>query len=150
MSGQAAMLLIRVRRRLCGLAVEHVVETLRPLPTDPVRGAPNFVQGVSLIRGIPLPVVDPGILLGCSEAAAPRRFVVLRTAQRRVALAVEGVLGVHAFTGKLQAELSPLLTDMTTELVALVASLDTELLLVLRASRVIPDAVWTQLGQGAA
>jgi purine-binding chemotaxis protein CheW len=62
-------LLCRVRERLCALPLAHVVETMRPLPIEPLGGMPGFVQGIAIIRGAPVPVVDAGALLGSAGAA---------------------------------------------------------------------------------
>ncbi len=78
------VLLCRVRSWFCALPVVHVEETMRPLPIGPLAGAPDFVAGLSIIRGRPTPVVDTGALLGARDAATPRRLVVLRLGERRV------------------------------------------------------------------
>ncbi|HVZ36331.1 MAG TPA: chemotaxis protein CheW, partial [Polyangiaceae bacterium] len=67
------MLVCRVRARLCALPVTQVVETLRPLPAERLAGMPAFVTGVGMIRGEPVPIVDPGLLLGDETRAAPSR-----------------------------------------------------------------------------
>jgi hypothetical protein len=36
---------------------------MRPLPVEFVGGAPEFVSGLSIVRGVTLPVVDTGSLL---------------------------------------------------------------------------------------
>src|SRR5271155_6034274 len=59
----------------CALPIGHVVETMRPLPTEPVAGAKAFVRGLALIRGAAVPVIDLAHVIGVSEARAPTRFV---------------------------------------------------------------------------
>src|ERR1700733_14675484 len=96
-------LLFRVRARLCALPLAHVVETMRPLPVEAMAGAPRCVRGLAIIRGAPIPVVDVAELLGegsvqtdtgtRSQPAA--RFVAVKVADRGIALAVDGVLGVR-------------------------------------------------------
>ncbi|HEX5685727.1 MAG TPA: CheW domain-containing protein [Ideonella sp.] len=131
-------LVCRVQTRLCAWPLSHVIETLRPLPIEPVAGAPSFVGGLAVVRGEPLPVVDVARLLGL-QAAPPERFVVVVTDDRRVALAVSAVLGVRRVaTGSLQA-LPPLLNQAESAVVAAVGLLDAQLLLFLRTARLIPD-----------
>jgi purine-binding chemotaxis protein CheW len=125
--------------------VQHVVETFRPLPVDPVSGAPSFVRGMAVVRGEPVPVLDLGSLLGDPEQADPARFVTLRVGARRVALAVEAVLGVSEIETGLLRDVPPLLQEAQGERVAAVAILDEELLLVLRAARLVPDELWETL-----
>ncbi|HEX7670975.1 MAG TPA: chemotaxis protein CheW [Polyangiaceae bacterium] len=136
------MLLCRVREHLCALPLSHVVETMRPLRLDPFAGMPAFVVGISLIRGDAVPVVDPGVLLGLGDPPRATRFVVLRTGPRRVALAVEVVIGVRELMHSSLKELPPLMSRTTAELVTALSTLDAELLLVLHATRVLPESVW--------
>ena len=70
-------LVVRVCTRLCAVPLAHVVETMRPLPVERIAGMPSFVRGVSIIRGVPTPVVDLGVVLGTPGEAA-ERFVTLR------------------------------------------------------------------------
>ncbi|HEY0713036.1 MAG TPA: chemotaxis protein CheW [Polyangia bacterium] len=131
----------RVGRRLCGLPVSDVVETMRPLPVQPVAGAPKFVSGVSIIRGNPVPVVDAAALLADDTSTAPTRFVTLAVKGRQVALAVDEVTGVRALTSF--AELPPLLNDAGKEAITAMGRLDADLLTLLQGTRLVPDAVWS-------
>jgi purine-binding chemotaxis protein CheW len=137
-------LLCRVHRVLCALPVAQVIETLRPLPIEPLAGAPGFVCGLSLLRGVPVPVVDLGLLLG-TEQVRPTRFVALRSGARSVALAVGAVLGVRTLAGAGIRELPPLLQAAAAEAVQALGKLDRELLLVLESGRLVPEALFAQL-----
>jgi purine-binding chemotaxis protein CheW len=138
------VLLCRVEGLLCALPIDHVVETMRPLPVQPLAGTPRFVRGVSLIRGAPLPVVDAAALLGTAEAP-PARFVILRADDRRFALAVGTVLGVRAIPRESFHQLEPLIRDAGSETIDAIGSLEAGLLLVLRSGRIVPDSVWSAL-----
>jgi purine-binding chemotaxis protein CheW len=142
------LLVFRVRSRLCALPVSEVVETMRVLPiaaighTERAYVSP-FVLGAAVIRGAPVPVVDVGGLLeNEGGAAAHTRFVVVQIQEsgggRRVALAVEEVLGVRD-VGSLD-ELPPLLREARSETISRIGLLDAELLLLLRAGRLLPEA----------
>jgi purine-binding chemotaxis protein CheW len=135
-----------VRTRLCALPLERVIETLRPLPIEPLSGAPPFVCGVSIVRGEPLPVVDAGLLLGGGQARATR-LVTLRLGARAVALAVDSVIGVRAFERSALRELPPLLREAAADTVAALGSLDRELLLLLESGRLVPEAVFAAVEQ---
>jgi len=141
------MLICRVRTICAALALNNVVETMRPLPVEPFAGAPSFVRGLAVIRGAPTPVVDLGLLLGCREPAEPTRFVTLAVGERRVAVAVEGVEGMREFASDAAQELPPLLKDASAGAVAAVRALDAELMVVLSAARVIPEQVWRELAK---
>ena len=131
-------LVCRVRTRLCALPLGCVVETMRPLPVEPLAGAPAFVRGLALIRGVPLPVVDAARLLGDPEEPCGR-FVVVDTGSRRVALAFGSVLGVRALAATTLHPPAPLLGEAHAEVVAAIGRLDSELLLVLGNTRILVD-----------
>ncbi len=125
---------------LCGLPIDGVIETMRPLPVAPVPGASRFLQGVAIVRGEPVPVVDLAVLLG--EVAAPpgpaARFVTVRAGERTAALAVSAVRGVSTLD---LAELRhlPLLADAYGGALDALRARDGDLLLVLGAARLVPD-----------
>jgi purine-binding chemotaxis protein CheW len=143
--GAGLSLLCRVQTKLCALPLECVLETMRPLPVEPLSGAPQFVPGLAMIRGEPVPVVDAARLLG-AEGARPARFVSVRAGERRVALAVDSVLGVRSIPAGSLRELPPLLRDASAEFVSAIGMLDAELLLILQSTRLVPEDLWTKLG----
>lgn len=132
-------------RRACAIPLSHVVEILRPLPIEPIVGAARFLRGVSLIRGTPTPVVDLASLLGGEATLSCGRFVTLKLGPRRVALGVESVVGVRELDTTTMAELPPLLRDGAGDLLEAIDARDSELLFVLRATRLIPDDLWQAL-----
>ncbi|TAK22090.1 MAG: chemotaxis protein CheW [Chloroflexota bacterium] len=134
-------LLCRVRGALCALPLEHVVETMRPLPVEPLAGTPPFVRGVSIIRGVPLPVVDAALLVN-AQHDDPARFVTLRVGGRQVALAVNEVVGVRAIKPEGFHDLPPLLREVAADVITSIGALDHELLLTLQSARLVPDSVW--------
>ena len=143
------MLICRVGSRLCGLPLAHVVETMRPLPVEPLAHLPSFVDGVSIIRGRPIPVLDARRLLGEDGASGARtRFVTLELAERSAALSVDAVLGVRDIDVAELEQLPALLRDAQNDLVAALGTLDHELLVVLERSRLLPEAVWAAIEAG--
>lgn len=138
-------LVCRARALLCALPVARVIETMRPLPVEPLAGAPPFVRGLSIIRGAPVPVVDAGSLLGAGGGERWTRYVALRCGERRVALAVEEVVGVRTLSPEVLGDLPPLLDAAGAEIVSRVGTLDARLLLVLQEARLVPDSVWRSL-----
>lgn len=143
--GRQALLICRVGSRLCGIPLEHVLETMRPLPVEPLGQAPDFVDGLSLIRGRPTPVLDASRLLGAAtESKARGRYVTLRLGERCAALAVDAVLGVRQVDLAELGELPGLLREHN-QLVAALGALDHELFLVLERARLVPEAVWSAL-----
>ena len=137
---------VMVGARACAFPLHHVAETMRPLPIEPVAGTPGFVRGVSVIRGIPTPVVDLKALLDNSEnSSSYGRFVTLKLDARQVVIGVDSVVGIKNLDSVQLGELPPLLRDVTAELIESFGTRDAQLLLVLRASHIVPDEVWTTL-----
>lgn len=141
----ASFLICRSAPRLCALPLEHVAETMRALPIEPMPGMPPFLLGVSIIRGAVVPVVNLARLLGATANVQAARYVTLRLGDRQVAFAVERVIGVRELAAESIEDIPPLLCEADAGVVAAIATLDAELLLVLQAARLIPESVWDAL-----
>jgi purine-binding chemotaxis protein CheW len=135
------VLAVRAGARMVALPIESVIETMRPMPVEPLAGAPGFVRGLAVIRGAATPVVDVAKLLG-APGETPSRLVTLRLGARQIALAVETVLGLSTLEPSALATLPPLLDEAANGAVQAVGLLDAQLVLVLRAARIVPDEVW--------
>ncbi len=146
--GRLLALIVQAGMHTCALPIEHVVETMRPLPIEPVANMPLFVLGLSIIRGTPVPVVELSALIGAGPASTGYRCVLLRIENRHVALTVQEVIGIRALDPSLLREWPPLLREAHTDLIAALGTLDQRLLLVLQMARIVPDAVWQMLAAG--
>jgi purine-binding chemotaxis protein CheW len=136
-----AALIARVGALACAIPIEHVVETMRPLPVDPIGAMPAYVLGVSIIRGAPTLAIDLAALLGVAGDRATR-FVVVRSGEsRRVALAVDAVVEVRELAHQL-GELPPLLH---ADAIRSIAAADRGLVVVLEATRAIAPEVWSAM-----
>jgi purine-binding chemotaxis protein CheW len=145
------VLVVMVGARACAFPLHHVAETMRPLPIQQVAGTPSFVCGVSVIRGTPTPVVDLKALLEhCENSSSYGRFVSLKLADRRVVIGVDSVVGLINLDTVQLGELPPLLKDLTADLIESFGSRDEQLLLVLRAARIVPEEVWATLAEAEA
>lgn len=138
-------LLCRIGSRIGALPLRDVREVMRPLPIEPLTGTPPFVLGLAIVRGSPTPVIDAGRLLGSIGSRAPARFVSLRLGERSAALAVDAVLDVRSLATGTVADIPPLLREAGADLVSAIGALDTELLLVLEAARLVPESIWDAL-----
>jgi purine-binding chemotaxis protein CheW len=135
------VLIFRTGSHLWALPVGSVVETMRPLPIQPLPDAPPAVLGVALIRGTPTPVVDARAALATEPAAAaPTRFVTLDLGARSVALAVDAVIGVRALPAAAMHAPPPVLEGDRGPVAAL-GTADAELLVVLRSAQLVPEDV---------
>ena len=140
------VLVVMLGARACAFPLQHVAETMRPLPIEPIAGTPGFVRGVSVIRGLPTPVVDLKALLENSDnSPSYGRFVTLKYDTRRVVTGVDSVVGLRNLDSAQLAELPPLLRDVTADLIESFGTLDAQLLLVLHAARIVSDEVWATL-----
>jgi purine-binding chemotaxis protein CheW len=119
---------------------------MRPLPIESVAGTPGFVRGVSVIRGAPTPVIDVGALLENREPSTTYgRLVTLKVGERRVAIGVDGVVGVRNLDSTESGELPPLLGGAAAAVIEAIGARDAQLLVVLRAASIVPDDVWRTL-----
>jgi len=134
------MLTCRAGARLCAFELASVVETMRPLHVESSPGMPEFVAGVSRIRGQPVPVVDLCRLLGVVERAPASRLVLLRVGSRHVAVRVESVLGIGMIDDDAAESLPPLLRDARDASVTGLAARDAELLVILSAAKLVPGS----------
>ena len=136
---------MRAGGHVCALALSNVAETMRPLPIEPLAGAPETVRGLSIIHGSPVPVVDLGGLLDSQLPSPSTRFVMIRAGERMVALIVDAVLGIREIASAQLGDMPPLLSDAHAERVEAIGALDAELFLVLNAAHLVPDEVWESL-----
>lgn len=126
--------------RLCAVPLDHVLETMRPQPVQPLSGAPDHVLGVALVRGVAQPVVDLARLLDANaQHTAVARWVTLRVGERRVALAVAEVLEVRPMPAAAAQTLPPLLRHAAGAAVAALSAMDAQLVLVLDSARLLPE-----------
>jgi purine-binding chemotaxis protein CheW len=135
-------LLCRLRRGvLCALPLRCVGETMRPLPVTRIVGAPAFVQGLAVVRGVPTAVLDAAALLS-GQPSRSTRFVTVNTGGRSVALAVDAVIGVVDIPAGDVEALPPLYQNRGADAIAAIGRFDEELLLVLQSSRLMTEEVW--------
>jgi len=142
------MLVTRVGGMTCAFPIQHVVETMRPLPIEPIgRSADEalaLIDGVAMIRGAAVPVVDARKLLGVTGGQATR-FVVVRAGERRIALVVDAVLDVVRIDPGALSGLPPLMGGASRGSISAIGARDAGLLVVLDAARVLPDDTWRAL-----
>jgi chemotaxis signal transduction protein len=103
-----------------------------------------------VIRGAPVPVVDLARAMGAPDTPATKpasRFVSLRVGGRTVALLVEAVVGVRELDVS-PTDLPPLLGR--AEMIESIGALDAQLLVVLRAMRVLSTDTWRAIDASTA
>ena len=135
---QLPWLLCRAGPHLCALPLEQVAEVMRPLPFEPLAGAPPFVRGVAVIRGGPVPVLDLACLLGHDKSKVTR-LITVRSGGRLLALAVGEVLGLMRDEETGRKNRVPLMRDAAQESVSAIGALDSEALLFLNTLQLLPE-----------
>ena len=143
-AGRDLRLLCRAGAHLWAVPLSHVIEVMRALPIKPVAGSPRCVSGLCIIRGAPVPVVDVGLLIG-DRPTRIERLITVRTGDRTVALAAEAVPGIWSVEREKLDRLPPLLRDAAAETVSAVATLDAELLFLLRTASIVPEGFFRHL-----
>ena len=141
-------LIVRAQAYLCALPLEHVIETMRPLPIEPLAGTPPFISGMSIIRGEPTPVIDLAVLLGAPRESS-WRFVTVRAGGKQVALSVVAVAGIFDLDPRVMDRLPPLLRGASAEFVKSIGILDEHFLFALRSGWELPVEVWQAMTEQA-
>ena len=137
-----SVLTLRAGDRHCAVPLVHVAEVMRPLPIEPLAGAPPFVRGLAIVRGSATPVIDLAALLNEEASTAPgdtARFVALRVGERGIVLHVSAVLAIRALASAELEALPALWRGPHPPAVVALAARDRELLMVLEAARLLPD-----------
>ncbi|MCY1139727.1 chemotaxis protein CheW [Actinoplanes sp. Pm04-4] len=134
-------LVFRAGPLLCALQLDEVIETMRPLETRALAGTPAFVRGITVLRGVPTPVIDVSRLLGGGPAEA-ERYLAVRTERGAIALATGEIVGIRIVEAEPTGGHPALLGGGSTRMVAGVGTLGAEPLLLLQSLRAVPDEVW--------
>jgi purine-binding chemotaxis protein CheW len=130
-----SVLIAKVGALMCAIPIAHVVETMRPLPVEPLGRGAAYVRGVAIIRGTPTVVIDTANLLA-TRSTGTQRFVIVQTADRKAALMVDEVVDIRSL-GEL-GKLPPLIASASGETIAAIGSIDAGLIVVLEAARLLP------------
>jgi purine-binding chemotaxis protein CheW len=142
------MLLCRIRTHLCGLPVEQVIETMRPMPIRSLADSPPYILGLSVIRGNGVPVIDGGRLFKDAADPAHTSLILLKVGSRQVGLMVEQVVGIGHLPDGLATGLTPLARQTCPEVVQSLSLLEGDLVYLLQTARLITEPVWRQLARG--
>jgi purine-binding chemotaxis protein CheW len=132
------VLLFAVGGHVCALPLTHVAEVMRMQPVTPRGTLTAGVLGSAVIRGQPTPVVDANLLLNGAPTDAPS-LLLLRVEERRVALAVQCIIGPSKLTSD-QVRQAPALLRDDAAVITGIGVRDAELVHVLDAIRLLRHA----------
>ncbi|SEK94551.1 CheW-like domain-containing protein [Roseateles sp. YR242] len=133
-----AVLVCRVRERLCGWPLDSVDEVLREQPLRTLAAPVPHVPGFARIRGHWMPVVDVGSALDLGGSPL-QRLVVVHHQGRPAALGVTDVIGVQRLDRAAVDALPALLQDERHAPIAGMTALNHELVALLDLGRLLPD-----------
>jgi purine-binding chemotaxis protein CheW len=85
-----------------------------------------------------------------ATSATYGRFVTVKLGERLVAIGVDAVVGLRTIDSEQLGELPPILQAVTADIIEAIGTRDAQLLVVLRAARIVPDEVWTSLAKAEA
>jgi len=141
-------LLCRLSTSWCALGLEGLGEVMRPQPVDRLAGLPEFVDGLAVIRGQAMPVVNlPRLLCGASSAPSPQeRFVSAQSDGHGLALRVDEVAGIFPLKSEVWHGLPSLFEGVHRDHLAALGSLpDGDLVMLLRRTNLLSAADWESL-----
>lgn len=141
-------LLCRLASSWCALGLDGLGEVMRPQPVDRVAGLPEFVEGLAMIRGLAVPVVNlPQLLCGVtSPEGSKERFVTAQSDGHALALRVDEVAGIFPMTPETWHALPTLLEGIHGDHLAALGSLHNgDLVMLLKRTNLLSEADWETL-----
>ena len=129
-----SVLIAKVGALTCAIPIAHVVETMRPLPVEPLGRGAAYVRGVAVIRGVATVVIDTANLLATTSTGT-KRFVIVRTGDRKAALMVDEVIDIRSLDAL--GALPPLAASASGETIRAIGAVDAGLVVVLEAARLV-------------
>jgi purine-binding chemotaxis protein CheW len=143
----SSFLVCRVDSASYALPIACVVEVTRVALMQQVLDMPAFVLGAAMLRGELLPVVNAAWFVS-AERSQPRRLITLRVGERKVALAVDDVVGCFDLDRRSMQDVPPLLASCR-QAVAQLTTLDHQLLMILETARLVPEHVLSRFASGS-
>jgi purine-binding chemotaxis protein CheW len=81
-----------------GVAIDRVVEIIKPQKIFSVPGLPGFVAGVMSVRGAVIPLIDLRKRFGKEPSGKKERIVIVRTGQEKLGFLVDGMKEIMPFS----------------------------------------------------
>lgn len=133
----------RIGTKLFGANILNVREILRDPSIDTIDGAPDFVQGISRIRGQVLPIIDLGRMLGVaadSKSGEKIWVLVAQAGKRNVGYVVDSVTPIiRVKTETILPTPDIILHSMRSKYINGVCETDKGLLVMVDLNRILVD-----------
>jgi chemotaxis signal transduction protein len=147
-------LTVKIGTKYAAINVQDIKEILRPLALEPFANLPPFVLGLSMIRGLQIPVISlKKFLEGThninSDLAAHNIkkliWVTLNVTGKPVAMEVDSIAGIFEISSDVLQNVPPLIAHAHSDSISSCGVLDHNLLLILQSALLIPGDVWQKL-----
>ncbi|GAB4490565.1 MAG: chemotaxis protein CheW [Thermodesulfovibrionales bacterium] len=83
--------IFRIGDETFGIAIERVVEILKPQKVYTIPGLPDFITGVMNVRGLVVPVIDLRRRFGVAPSGKKERIIMVRYDTERIGLLVDEI-----------------------------------------------------------
>lgn len=83
--------IFRIGDETFGIAIERVVEILKPQKVYTIPGLPDFITGVMNVRGMVVPVIDLRRRFGVAPSGKKERIIMVRYDTERIGLLVDEI-----------------------------------------------------------
>jgi purine-binding chemotaxis protein CheW len=135
-----------------GVEIGIVESIIKMQPVTLVPHAPEFVEGITNLRGVVLPVVDLRKRFSLPAVAVTKdsRIVVVVINDLKVGMIVDGVSEVLRIHADMIDPPSPLVTSVDTDFLKGIAKLEERLIILLDLRRVLTPSEKTALAKSAA
>src|SRR5512135_2887299 len=90
--------IFRISGEIFGIAIERVVEIIKPQRVFSVPGLPDFLSGVMNVRGSVIPLVDLRMRFGSTPSGKKERVVVTRFGEEKIGFLVDEIREILALS----------------------------------------------------
>ncbi len=88
----------RIAGEMFGIAIERVVEIIKPQRVFSIPGLPDFLCGVMSVRGSVIPLIDLRKRFSCTPSGKKERIVVTRFGKEKIGFLVDEIREILALS----------------------------------------------------
>ncbi len=92
--------IFRVSGEIFGIAIERVVEIIRPQRVFSIPGLPDFLSGVMNVRGSVIPLIDLRRRFGSVPSGKKERIIVTRFGREKIGFLVDEIREILALSAE--------------------------------------------------